>query len=73
MDGKIGTISTVSATNAFVVVDRGEIDNFAGDATITAYDWTTGDEIWSEDIEGSVRVDELVVVVESDGDVTAYG
>lgn len=73
VDGEIGTVSTVSATNAFVVVDRGEIDNFEGEATVTAYDWTTGDEIWSEDIEGDVRVDDVVIVVETDGDVVVLG
>ena len=74
VDGSIADgVATSAATNAFVVVDRGDIEIFGGDATVTAYDWTTGDQIWSEDIEGNVRVDEVVIVVETDGNVIAFG
>lgn len=71
--GDSGTISTFATANAFVVTDRGDGGGFAGEATVTAYDWETGDEIWSEDIDGDVRIDEIVVVVETDGDVIAFG
>lgn len=66
-------VVTQQASNAFVAIDRTDSTGFSGDATITAFDWITGDEIWSEQVEGEVSIADIVVVVETDGDVTAFG
>ncbi len=73
IDDEDFSVLTQQASNAFVEIDRGDDPDFSGEATITARDWITGDEIWSEEIEGEVRVGDLVVVAETDGDVTAFG
>lgn len=73
VDADPGSVVIAAADNAFVVIDRGDDPDVFGDATVTAYDWETGDEIWSEDIDGAVVVDELVVEVGADGDVIAFG
>lgn len=73
VDGELGDVAALPGTNAYAVIDRGGTSDFDGEATLTAYDWTTGDEIWSEDVDGAVRLDEIVVVVETDGDVIAFG
>ena len=49
--------------NAWVVMD---------DETVTALDWEDGDEIWSDDFDGSVFIDEVLVTVEADEDVVLY-
>ncbi len=60
-------IVTIPASNALVTFEGPSAEQ------VTAYEWTTGDEIWSDDLGGFGTVGEIVVVIEADGDVVAYG
>ncbi|MEP4649114.1 MAG: hypothetical protein ABJ314_02965, partial [Ilumatobacter sp.] len=57
----------VPASNALVAFEGPSAEQ------VTAYEWTTGDEFWSEGVGGLATVGEIVVVIEADGDVVAYG
>ena len=65
-----GSFTTV-ADNLLVVF---EYDDFEDPVDVSAYDWETGDEVWSERFDDlPIVVGGLVIEVTRDGDLVAYG
>ncbi len=62
---------TISTRNLLIVH---EFDGFDDPTELSAFDWQTGDEVWSERFNGfPIVFDGLVVEITEDGDIVVYG